>query len=109
MLHIPASDILQFAINGPFAKRPLVLLFYYVDEACLLNHVLDEWCYHDILPKLLACFYRKLRATMHCVVRWDGAVIRYQLRCGFAVLDVAAWGDMAAIRQDKLTGDQSNF
>lgn len=57
MLHIPASDILQFAINRPFTNRPLVLLLHYVDEARLLNHSLDVWRYHDILPKILAGFF----------------------------------------------------
>lgn len=100
MLHIPTSNLLQFAINGPFAKRPLVLLFHYVDEPCVLNHVLDERRYYKILPKLLASFDRKFIATMHNVARSDGAVVRYQFWGGLAVLDVAAWGDVAAKRQD---------
>lgn len=77
MLHIPASDIFQFAINGPFSNRPLVLFFHYVDEACFLNHVFDEKRYPHILPELLACFDCKFRATMQYVAGRNGTVVRY--------------------------------
>ena len=99
MPHIPASDVLEPAINRPFAQRPLVLLFNYIDEAGFYDHVFDEWRYHHVLPKLLACFNRKFIATMQYVAGSDGAVVRRQLWDGFAVLNVAAWGDVAARRQ----------
>lgn len=75
MLHIPAPDILQFVINRPFAQRPLVLLFHYVDEACFLNPFLEEWRYHEILPKLPACFQGNLIATIRYIAWSDGAVV----------------------------------
>lgn len=95
MLHIPASDFFQPAINGPLANRPLIGLLHYIDEACFLKHVLDEWRYHHILPKLLACFDRKFITTFQYVARSDRTVIGSQFGNGFALLDVAAWGDMA--------------
>ena len=104
MLQIPASDLLQLAINGPFANRPLVSLLYYVDEACFLDHVLDEWCHYDVLPRFLTCFGCKVGKTMHYIARRDGAVFRFELWDWFAVLDVTARGDVAARRQGQSIG-----
>ena len=41
---------------------------------------------------------------MHYVARRDGAVFRFELWDWFAVLDVAARGDVAARRQGKSIG-----
>lgn len=99
MLHIPASDVLEPAINGPFAYRPLVLLLYHIDKACFSDHVLNEWGYQDVLAKPLACFGRKIIATVEYVARRDGTVVRRYLWERFALLNVAAWGDVATRRQ----------
>lgn len=98
------SDFFQLAIQGPFANGPLVLLQLDVDEARFLDHLPDVWCYHDILPKILACFDRKVCHTTHNVVRRDGAVFGFDFWNGFALLDVTTWGHMAAKPQGKLMG-----
>lgn len=98
------SDFFQLAIQGPFANGPLVLPQLYVDEARFLDHLADMWCYHDILPKIPACFDRKVCHTIHNVGWRDGAVFGYDFRDGFALLDVTTRGYMAARRQGKLMG-----
>ena len=94
MLQIPAPNVLQLLIDRPFAKRPLISPFHYVDEACFLNHVSYVWRYQHVLPKLLTSFDSKASQTMQYVIWGDGAVVRNEFRCGFTMLDVAAWGDM---------------
>ena len=97
MLQIPAPNIFQLLIDWPFAKRPLISPFHYIDEACFLNHVFYVWRYQHVLPKLLTSFDSKASQTMQYVIWGNGAVVRNEFRSGFAVLDVAAWGDMAEV------------
>ena len=98
MLQIPAPNILQLVINRPFAKRPFISPFHYIDEARFLNHVFYVWRYQHVLPKLLASFDSKGSQTMLYVIWSNGAVVRNEFRGGLTMLDVAAWGDMTVRR-----------
>ena len=107
MLQIPAPNILQFVIDRPFAERPLISPFHYIDEACSLNHVFDVWRYQHVLPKLLASFDSKASQTMQYVIWSNRAVVRHEFRSGFTMLDVAAWGDMTVRWHGQIVADQA--